>query len=294
MTAAVVAPLGDQDEQDVVAYVVRAQADPRRHVTYLGSTPTSVLADLRAAAAWRDRTLVARTADEVVVGVLTVDLDEELGRLWWLGPWADDHGTGLALLAAGDELAAGIHEREFAPDARNRWMAELATELGYREEVASAVLVADLTTWPTDDLPARAAEVRPLEPDDRALVVQLHDHLFSGTHTTGRTLVADDKTIVLVVGDPVEGYVATQLQADGELYIDFVGVDPAARGRGLGRALVAASLERAAADGVDRAGLTVRVDNPHARALYAALGFAEERVIAPYRRGFTRDGSPRS
>lgn len=285
------APLGAGDEAAVVAYVTAAQADPTRHVTYVGDQPATVLADLSAAAAWRERTFVAHDGDDQPTGVLTVDVDEDLGRLWWLGPWADDAGTARALLTAAGSVAALVHEREFAPDARNTDLGRLATELGYRPEEPSAVLVRDLARWRGEDL-AGSGAVRDLEPEDRDEVARLHDHLFAGTHTRGRDLVRDDATAVLVVGDDPIGYVATQVQADGTLYIDFLGVDPSARGRGLGRALIAAAVTRAAGAGAPSASLTVRTGNRHARALYTSLGFTQERIIAPYRRGFTRDAPP--
>ncbi len=55
-----------------------------------------------------------------------------------------------------------------------------------------------------------------------------------------------------------------------EWVLDVLGVDPAAQGRGLGRALVAAGLERAAADGVSVYLQTYRIENV---AWYRTLGF---------------------
>lgn len=196
-----VAVLGTGDEAPAVAYVVAAQADPTRHVTYVGSEPVSALADLAAATAWRERTFVAHEDGGAINGVLTVDVDEDLGRLWWLGPWADDAATAQALIAAATDVAGSVREREFAPDARNTVLIRLATELGYRAEEPSAVLVRNLATW-----------------------------------------------------------------------------SPATT--------------RAAAAGAPSASLTVRMDNQRARALCDSLGFDQERVIAPYRRGFTRDAQP--
>lgn len=62
-------------------------------------------------------------------------------------------------------------------------------------------------------------------------------------------------------------------------------VHPRARGRGLARALVAASLRRLPA-GISRLGLEVRADNAAAVGLYCALGFIETaRLPAYYGRG---------
>jgi RimJ/RimL family protein N-acetyltransferase len=55
-----------------------------------------------------------------------------------------------------------------------------------------------------------------------------------------------------------------------------MGVVQAWRGRGLGRALLEACLERAFAAGLTRVELEVYADNPAAIALYRGLGFVEE------------------
>lgn len=278
MSTVRVAALGTGGDDDVVAYVVRAQADPTRHVTFVGEGEVTVRSDLAAIDGWRDQTLVARR-DDSVVGALLVDTDDELGRCWWLGPWADDDEVARALLDAAEPLVADLRRREFAPDSRNTWLADLAAGLGYEARPASAILVRELATWVDDtDTP----HVHELDAEDRDVVAALHDRLFPGTHTPGRRLVRDQDTLVLVAGEPPHGYVATQDQDDASLYIDFLGVDPGSRRRGLGRDLLTATIDRALARGCDRAHLTVHVTNTAARALYAALGFEEERLIAPW------------
>lgn len=278
--------LGDRHDTDVVAYVVAAQDDPARHVTLVGEGTTVVRGDLEGVADWRAHTLVARGTDGRVTGVLVADTDAELGRCWWMGPWADDTATARALLAAAGPLVAATPRREFAPDARNEALRSLAADLGYVEEEASAILRRDLTTW---DHTAVGPHVRDLAPDDRSEVAALHDRVFPATHTPGRRLVDDPATLVLVCGTPAHGYVATQVQTDGNLYIDFLGVAPEHRGRALGRALLIATVQRAVEAGCSEAFLTVRVGNAVARSLYAGLGFDEERIAVPLRHGFSQD-----
>jgi mycothiol synthase len=67
-------------------------------------------------------------------------------------------------------------------------------------------------------------------------------------------------------------------------WIVQVGVIPAARGRGLGAALVTESLGRQRAAGEPEAWLDVNVDNPGAAALYRRLGFTAAGRRARYRR----------
>jgi mycothiol synthase len=66
-------------------------------------------------------------------------------------------------------------------------------------------------------------------------------------------------------------------------WIDQVGVLPAARGRGIGAALIGEALTRMRADGETDAWLAVNVDNP-AAALFRRLGFADQGRRARYRR----------
>jgi ribosomal protein S18 acetylase RimI-like enzyme len=58
-----------------------------------------------------------------------------------------------------------------------------------------------------------------------------------------------------------------------DCWIEDVFVDEAARGTGLGRALVQAAIDRAAERGCRRVDLDVDEDNAPARALYGSFGF---------------------
>jgi mycothiol synthase len=68
----------------------------------------------------------------------------------------------------------------------------------------------------------------------------------------------------------------------GEVYV--VAVDPAAQGRGLGKALTAAGLDHLASLGVRRIILYVESDNTPAVATYARFGFAHETTHVQYAR----------
>ncbi len=68
----------------------------------------------------------------------------------------------------------------------------------------------------------------------------------------------------------------------GEVYV--VAVDPAAQGRGLGRALTAAGLAHLTSVGVRRIILYVESDNAPAVATYSNLGFAHTRTHVQYAR----------
>jgi mycothiol synthase len=91
----------------------------------------------------------------------------------------------------------------------------------------------------------------------------------------------------LLVADAGDGLLAfhwtKQHSAElGEVYV--VAVDPAAQGRGLGRALTAAGLAHLASLGVRRIILYVESDNAAAVATYSHLGFAHTQTHVQYAR----------
>jgi ribosomal-protein-alanine N-acetyltransferase len=84
-------------------------------------------------------------------------------------------------------------------------------------------------------------------------------------------MLATPGTFAFAHGD---GFVLARVAAD-EAEIVTLAVRPAARGRGLGRALLQAAIDKARSLGADTMFLEVGADNPQALALYAGLGFAK-------------------
>lgn len=67
-------------------------------------------------------------------------------------------------------------------------------------------------------------------------------------------------------------------------WVYYLGVEPARRGEGLGRALMAACEEWLAARGCPKIQLMVRGDNAAARGFYDAIGYAVQDVVTLGRR----------
>jgi ribosomal-protein-alanine N-acetyltransferase len=81
-----------------------------------------------------------------------------------------------------------------------------------------------------------------------------------------------------------DGFVLARTAAD-EAEILALAVRPQARGKGLGRALLQAAINKARALGATTMFLEVGADNPHALALYAGLGFAKAGTRKAYYEG---------
>ena len=98
--------------------------------------------------------------------------------------------------------------------------------------------------------------------------------------TVCRIVVRDDAEYLLA-GDGPDAvaqirYRPSVWTGTDDCWIEDVFVDEAARGKGLGRALVVEALQRARERGCGRAELDVDVVNEPARALYRALGFRDK------------------
>ncbi|MDI3387224.1 GNAT family N-acetyltransferase [Streptomyces sp. B-S-A8] len=148
---------------------------------------------------------------------------------------------------------------------------------------------------PFDD--AREAcdtRIRPALPSDESALAALDREAWSRLHAVTPRPAPDapffderhapEDFLVAADEDGISGYVRlvppTSLAVNAHVrQIQGLAVAVRARGRGLGRALVAAACELARAQGASRVTLRVLGHNAPARALYAAAGFAVEGVL---------------
>lgn len=295
----------DDDLRSLSELAAPLQARADRHIAYLGTDAETIATEIDDLSRWTAVSAVALSPDDATspVGWLVGDVDEEMGRVWWHGPFvADSPDLDWAEVAsalfdhAADLVPPTVTEAELAIDAAFDELAAWAGGRGFVVDPASAVLTLPLTGRPSagdtpDDVGADPGPtVAPLAAADHPAVAALHGAAFPGTHTTGAQLVAGDgdglARLVARLDGVVVGYVAVERSADGEAYVDFVAVAPEHRQRGIGRRLIEAAIARGHAWGCRRVALTVREDNAAARALYRSLGFTEERILVPLRKGF--------
>jgi len=127
--------------------------------------------------------------------------------------------------------------------------------------------------------------VAPIEEPDDGAVAALWDRCFGGgpvagdvaaerTHRGAEAWLARD-------GAAVVGFAFLRVVVD-EAEVHTVGVDPARRREGIGRALLTRAAAAARARGAARLYLEVARDNEGAIALYEAMGFGREGVRPGY------------
>lgn len=285
-----ITPVDEASIDDAAALVAELQADPGHHIGYLGQDPAALVEQLRALEPRGLAAVLAATDGGRIVGLLGAEWDDEPPRVWWHGPMVGDEGrwdeVADRLYSAGRALLPDtVVEQELAPEDANERVAAFAQRHGFVRGTGSAVLERRLDEGPVTLTGGSRLPVRRFRDDDRASVAALHDALFPDTHLPGHRIDEGARRIVLVAldGDDLAGYVAAEIQEDEEGYLDYLGVDPRHQRQGIGALLIAHVCEALRAEGCPTVGLTVREDNPAARALYDRLGFIEERVLVPWR-----------
>jgi RimJ/RimL family protein N-acetyltransferase len=94
-----------------------------------------------------------------------------------------------------------------------------------------------------------------------------------------RRRLRDHAQFAVMVGDRPVGLIAAQRENPDSVYLYSLWLDPAARGRGLARPLVAAAVDWARDQRVRTITLRVTADNVAARAVYQSLGFGAATTV---------------
>jgi ribosomal protein S18 acetylase RimI-like enzyme len=132
--------------------------------------------------------------------------------------------------------------------------------------------------------------IRPFHPADEAAVVALWDRCgltrpWNDPRTDIRRKLAVRPDLFLVA--ELDGAVVGTVMAgyDGHRgWVNYLGVDPACRRRGVGRALMAEAERLLRLDGCPKINLQVRTGNTDAIAFYRRIGFAVDDVVGLGRR----------
>jgi mycothiol synthase len=203
-------------------------------------------------------------------------------------------GTGIGTLLAEAALAAAPPDVTAWSHADHPAAAALARRFGF--EATRALWVMTREAAPVDVPEVEGVTVRGYRDSDADEVLRVNAAAFAHHPEQGSMDAANlaermaepwfDPAGLLVAdgGDGLLAFHWTKQQSAelGEVYV--VAVDPAAQGRGLGRAITAAGLAHLAALGVRRIILYVESDNRAAIATYSKLGFAHTSTHVQYAR----------
>ncbi|MBT9595166.1 MAG: GNAT family N-acetyltransferase [Vitreoscilla sp.] len=255
--------------------------DERSHVAALAELPEGEAAFWRAVGS-RGETL----------GVIGCEIDRSQQRAWIRGPWAvpglSSASLEAVLLNTLERALPEINHLDAFPSEDDATLAALYRGAGYCWMDIHRVMQAALGDAGT--LTAADPRIRPARSDDLRLWLPLHRGLFPGSYLSDDEIAAaisDGPRLVLTAlldGWPAGYLVAKDDPTGDELYVDYLGVDPAARGRGLGRALLQHAMSWGEDRGRRRAALTVRQDRAEALSLYLQCGFQQARAGVHWRK----------
>jgi ribosomal protein S18 acetylase RimI-like enzyme len=233
--------------------------------------------------------LVGAWQNDELVAAMGAEFDEELGRAWLWGPFAEGGETAdrlfndlLAFLPAtiNQTLHSYLHIENKAGNA-------FYERHGFGEPKIALVYLAR-----RPETVVKPAELLPECTTERAAdFVQLHDTIFPHTFYSGQEIWSKldetHKVFVYAQRDRVLGYVYAKVdESSGEGYVEFLGVSERAQRQGVGKRLLATAVYWLFHDQqVPQIGLNVHGDNSNARSLYESAGFRLAYTGVGLRRG---------
>jgi ribosomal protein S18 acetylase RimI-like enzyme len=278
--------------EELVQFAARLNSDGAHHIGFFGEGEADVRASLEECVVPTAEGFLLAYEGGTLVGVFGVDADLEVDRAWLFGPLiehADWHALADELYCQVQLLIpAGIHSFDLFCDEQNVRLDEFAARHGFPLHSDNAVMT--LARGDCNPAAKRATKVILFEESFFADFERLHNAVFPGTYFTARQIVEKlDEThqlLLAVDGERLLGYHYGKLDPAAESgYVDFIGTDESARGRGIGADLLAAGIDwMLSAPATQKVSLTVNANNHIARGLYEKFGFVTERVMRGYRK----------
>ena len=286
-----IVPCNDRSDE-LIQFVVRLNSDGAHHIGFFGEGEADVRASLAECYIPPAKGFRLAYEGDWLVGVFGVDVDPEISRAWLFGPLVeheDWHTIADQLYAEVLPLIpVDIRDYDLFCDVQNTHIQGFAARHGFPVISENAVLTLKREDYRSSA--GRETEVVPYREELFEQVEQLHKTLFPNAYFTARQMAEKiDGTHQLFVAmeeDRLLGYLFCKIEPASESgYVDFVGTDPATRGRGIGADLLATGVDwMFVARTIMKINLTVNADNVAARTLYAKFGFVTDRIMRGYRK----------
>jgi GNAT superfamily N-acetyltransferase len=288
-----IALLPCQDRFDeLVQFVARLNSDATHHIGFFGEGEADVRASLAECLSPPSESFVMAYDAQELIGVFGMDADPEINRAWLFGPLvehAEWHEVADQLYAKVlPRIPVGIRDYDLFCDVRNTHMEAFAVRHGFPLHSENAVLT--LTRGNYRPIAQRRTQVIGYREDFLVPFEQLHKTLFPKAYFTAQQMVEkidENHRLFLAVEDGgLLGYLFCKIEPTSwSGYVDFIGTDPSARGRGIGADLLAAGVDWMLSPATtQKISLTVSADNVAARSLYEKFGFVTDRVMRGYRK----------
>jgi ribosomal protein S18 acetylase RimI-like enzyme len=277
---------------ELIQFVVRLNSDGAHHIGFFGEGEADIRASLAECLIPPAEGFRLAYEGDQLVGVFGVDANPEINRAWLFGPLIeheDWHTIADQLYAEVLPLIpVDIRDYDLFCDVQNTHMEAFAARHGFPLGSENAVL-----TLTREDYKPSANGKTQIIPYRKRFFAQfenLHKTLFPKAYFTARQMVEKKskhhRLFLAIEERQLLGYHFCKIEPEAESgYVDFIGTDSSARGRGIGADLLAAGMDwMLAAPTTKKIGLTVNADNIAARSLYEKFGFVIERIMRGYRK----------
>lgn len=278
----------------VAAFIARMNQLPEHHIGYCGTDPEEILHTMEedfTDVAAKDAFVTVIENDEIV-GVCGFDADVERGTAEIWGPIIDHHDEPYVTDSLWDALIEKVpdvvHTVSLFPGQGNGLVLQFATKLEFRSVSEETIL-----TCIRENLKEINSDAIITLPDHKHdSLVALHDHIFPKAYLTGSEMLEgrNEQSTILAATDKngmLQGYLYAEADPEfGEGSVEFFGVDPSARGEGLGSVVLAKGVQWLFSfEAIGEISLCVSSGNEKAIHLYKKIGFEVEHELIFFEKG---------
>ncbi|MEK5520716.1 MULTISPECIES: GNAT family N-acetyltransferase [Heyndrickxia] len=279
------------DLPEAASFIADCNGDPCQHVGYCGSNPEEILYTLQHH--FSDlpirQSLIAAYDNKELVGLLGLDIDKEFMEAEIWGPFIKGNDWN----SIANEL--WMHLMEELPIQINRFNGFYNTENHHagtfmqQHNFIKGNIHLLLSANQSQEKPINDIHLLDLPPEEYNQFITLHDELFPHSYYDGKGIVKRlnnvRKVIVAVEKGLIQGYVYFEANPIfGEGCIEFIGVSPNHRKKGIGRTLIKAALYQLFTKfRISEIQLCVSEKNSRAINLYTSAGFVEKYKLISYR-----------
>jgi len=278
--------------EELVQFVARLNSDGTHHIGFFGEGEADIRASLAECLIPPAEGFRLAYDGDQLVGVFGVDADPEINRAWLYGPLVeheDWHTVADQLYAEVLPLIpVDIGDYDLFCDVQNVNIQTFAVRHGFPLTSENAVLT--LARWNYKPSAKRQTRITPYQQRFFKQFEKLHIALFPKAYFTARQIAEkiDERhqLFLAVERNHLFGYHFCKIELESQSgYVDFIGTETSARGRGIGADLLAAGVDwMFSAPTTQKINLTVNTDNAPARHLYETFGFVTDRVMRGYRK----------
>jgi RimJ/RimL family protein N-acetyltransferase len=276
--------------EDIVHFATRLNSNGLNHIGFFGDGEVDVRLSLAECIIPPADGFLLAYDEGKLVGLFGVDADSEIDRAWLFGPlveYSDWHSVADELYERILKLIPeNIHEYELFCDIQNVHMKEFAAQHGYHLHAENTIMTLTQNAY----IPSAKGRTQIIHYQEEFFeqLDKLHKTLFPNAYFTARQMVErlnEKQRFFFAIDDNrLLGYNFCKVEAESG-YVDFIGTDSFARGRGVGTDLLTSGIDWMFANpSTKKINLTVNSDNIAARNLYEKFGFVIERMMRSYRK----------